>query len=805
MVIKQIFIPLLVILMQFKTFAQSNLWQYVGPKSNHYQYKGLFESVWADKENLNFVLAGSYCGGLFATNNALDEQPIWQNITDNLPYMNFGVSGIVVKPKTNKKTVYISTYTGGGLLTHGFGNGILYTNNGGLTWNEIGPKGKNNFEFPLAGLVSNEDNFSEMAAWYKKDFYVTQDAWKTYKKIELPFHKKADKVEICDVEFAPFENGKIYVATKTYLENKSQLFVSTDFGKSWADITPADVIYDRIEVATIYNPNYKGKYYIAYGNTDVYVRYFNGNNFSPILNGFFVNHIGAKTFWCFEMKVNNVDTSVIYLALTETSRSTDGGKTFKKIGIYNGPNTHADNRGMFLATSTPNGKEDKLYLANDGGISVSNDFESKKNVVFRSINGPGLDANQFWGIDVLQSENLFIAGGTQDNGGFFIKENSESNNIFACGDGYYGLTLNDTLAMVLGNPPSVLLHNTKTKKDQHIYINDKHCEARRPLIKKDSFVYIAYHDIWRANIKDLEKYKFNFIKVSDIPFKKTQQGSIQNREIKALAINKLNSALVAYTNPNWDAEKNEGKLYYCNNLLKEKNEFIDITMLNANAKYDLCRWWQVEWITADSYDKNKFYFIYKDPFSSSNSDVFQFTYYPDSNKANLKLITYNLNRVGFNKVKIDPQTNALYVASNDGVYYLNINNKDTVWKSLNFFPKVLVSDIVFNAYTNTIYASTFARGIWKSQIPNLNSAHLKFNKNTLISEPLKIDGSLKIKSRKKVTVINKLIICGDSKIQLGRKAVFILSKNTTVVNEKNIPINIHHYISKHKTAKVIIN
>ncbi|MBL7918258.1 MAG: hypothetical protein JNM96_07655, partial [Bacteroidia bacterium] len=335
------------------------------------------------------------------------------------------------------------------------------------------------------------------------------------------------------------------------------------------------IIYDRIEVATIYNSKYKGKYYVAYGNTDVYLKYFNGANFSPILNSFFVNHIGAKTFWCFEMKVNNVDTSIIYLALTETSRSTDGGKTFKKIGTYNGPNTHADNRGMFLATSTEKGKEDKLYLANDGGISVSNDFENK--VVFKSLNGPGLEANQFWGIDVLQSENLFIAGGTQDNGGFFIKENSESNNVFACGDGYYGLTVNDTLAMVLGNPPSILLHNTKTKRDQHLYINDKHCEARRPLIKKDSFVYIGYHDLWRAKIKDIEKSNFNFENVSNIPIKTSSNNSIKNRETKAIAISKFNSALIAYANPNWDAEVNDGKLYFCENILDKKKEYIDVT------------------------------------------------------------------------------------------------------------------------------------------------------------------------------------------------------------------------------------
>ncbi len=792
---------IVLLMLVLKAFPQvQGNWKYVGPKSNSYQFKGLFTSVWADENDLNTVMAGSQNGGLFITNNALSESPSWRNMTDNLPYMNFGVSGIVVKKNTGNQEIYISTSLAGGLLNKSFGNGVLHTINGGQTWEHVGPSGKNDHDFPLQGIVANVANQDQMMAFNGADLYITKDAWKTFYSAKLPFHADIQSPDVTEVEYAPYENGTMYACTRTGGKDKAQLFVTRDDGKTWKDITPPEIACERIAISTINDPKYKGKFYCTSGNTAIYLHYFNGKEFSKPLNVQPVTQMAGSSLWCLELKVNQMDTSVIYLSLTETCMSLDGGKTFVKIAYYNGANTHADVRDMIIAKNTPHGKEDKILLANDGGISMNNKL-FYPGVQFKSLNGPGLEANMFWGIDIFQSDSLFVVGGAQDNGGFFIKENQEDNNLANCGDGYYGLVLNDSMALNLGNPPLVLLHNTKHNSNTYIYIPDGNCEVKRPMILRDSFVYFGYHDIWQTRVADLIVGKPQFKNMSQL--KPEKDGDyIKNREIKALCISKFNTALVGYNNPNYSSQNN-GKLYYCPDFFAKHPEYIDVTAINANSKNELCRWWNAEYFSADIYDKNSFYMVYKDPFDHRQSGVFKFTYFPDSNRAELKELTYNLERVGFNKVKVDAQSGVVYVAANNGAFYLDVAKGDTIWKNLNVFPKVIVTDVVFNYHTNQLYVATFGRGVWTNMIPSLNNIEVKISSNKMEKEPVKVDGTLIIGIGKKYTLHSKLILTKGSKIELRKNSKLILTSKNMVRNERNEVVDIGAYLPAKKAAQVI--
>jgi hypothetical protein len=778
-------------------------WEFVGPKSNVYQFKGLFNCVWADTQNLNHVMAGSANAGLFSTNNALSENPVWENITDDLPYMNYGVSSIVCIENTNRKEIYIATYSGGGLLTKNFGNGILRTFNGGKNWEHVGPGDKSDILFPLTGLVANPENQNQMVAFFKKDFYITEDKWKTFRKLELPIYPNIDRIEIADVEFAPFEPGKIYVSTKSYNANKAQILLSGDLGRSWLDITPADLSCSRVAIATVSNRNYKGKFYITAGNQDVFVRYYNGISFSANLNETPVRHLGANSYWCLELEVNDADTSVIYLSLTETSRSSNGGKNFTKIGSYNGINTHADVRGMILPVSTKGGNNDVLLLANDGGISMNNPFGGYYHPQFRNLNGSGLNANQFWGIDVLQSDTFFIAGGAQDNGGFFLKSFAEKNNLHQCGDGYLALILNDSIALVEGNPPNFLHFNFNTSRSTFIPIPDKNSEARRPLLLHDSMVYVAYHDVWRARKSDVVNEKFNFDNISNLPYLTDPEKGIHNREIKGMCISKFNRMLIGYAQPNWDAKMNEGKLFYCKNIRAKEPQFIDITSVTANEQVELCRWSHIESVASDTDNDNTFYVIFKDVFDQRNSEIYKLVYSPSAHQVNLINITYNLNKVGFNKLFIDKTTNVMYVATNDGLYFKNLRSQDSSYQSLHFFPKVLVSDVAINYFTNTLYVATFGRGVWKTQVPSFLNEKSTMRKSQIAQLPLRIDGELAINRYKKLEVKNKLILTKGSKIKLKKGATIILPSSSAVVNENNEKTDIRAYLQMHRNAKLI--
>ncbi len=782
-------------------------WDYVGPKQTSEQVKGLIQSIWVDSTNANFVLAGSACGGLFKTENAMDSIPNWINITESYNGINFGISGIVVKPNSSNKTILVTTEQIGGGMPLIFGNGILKTTNGGLNWQAIGPKGEKENLFPLYGLKANCENDKEMIAYSKHDVYITTDDWETYKKIELPLKNTTEAYHdwsICDVEFAPFETGKFYISTRTYNYYEPKLFVCTNYGSNLEDITPATFKSERIEISTIFLPKFKSKFFIATGWGQVFIQYFNGKKFSPNLNAQPITQTFGGAYWNLEFEVNQIDTTVIYVAMTEVSRSLDGGKTFNTIAGYNAHNTHADVRAMTIANNSINGLNDKLFLANDGGVSF---LQNCKSILWKNLNGSGLNANMFWGIDVAQSDSLFVVGGTQDNGDFILKNNVNYNNVSACGDGYLAAVIDEHSAVAECNAPSIIYWNLK--KQQHHYLNvpDEYFEGKRPITFIDSVVYIGHHDIWRLSKQNLENAITHFEKFTDIPFYKNASESKKNTSIKSFAINK-NSAIVCYSNPNWDDKNNTGKLFFCNNLNSKTQNWIDLTPIAVHGNsLEICRWSEITALTFDSKNTTKFYFISQDVFNQTNSRLFEMNYDVDSNKCRINEITYNLPKLGINKLIIDKYSNLMYAGGNDGVYYRDLITDTLTWHKLNGItnklPNVMVLDLVINYATNTLFVSAYGRGVYETQLlGNFKTATI-ISKNRIEKEPLKIDGNLTIEKKKKITIASKLILTKGSTINLHKGSTLVIENTNLIRNENNEVVLIDNFVKKHKTAKLV--
>ncbi|MGE0568082.1 MAG: WD40/YVTN/BNR-like repeat-containing protein [Bacteroidia bacterium] len=773
-------------------------WEYFGPKSNHYQYKGLIQSIWFDKDNLDYVLAGSASAGLFRTYNAKDSIPNWINITQSISEYNYGISGIVVDKENKREIIYIATRSIGGVIGGSLGNGIYVTYDGGNSWQNIGPRGVTKFDFPLLGIKSSERNKGKMLAFKERNLYKTQDGWDSWIETKLPFDVDS-KSEISDVYFDPFDDNTIYLCTKVYLSKTSAIYKSNDFGNTWSDITPEHIKAERI--ALDFNYSKKNCFYLAFGTHDFNLTYFNGEKYSAPLLNIPLQQIAGSAYWCFEFGVDKKDTNNIIVASTEISMSRDGGKTFRKIGYYNGLNTHADVRDLQLE-NTDEGLI--TVVANDGGVSSGKGFGKIQTNYFQNLNGEGLYANQFWGISTMNSGNEIIAGGAQDNGHFIMSEKEEMNNVNACGDGYLSFVINDTLSINECNPPFLLLQNHKTKRITHLKVNDQNMEARRPIISLDSTIYIGYHDVWKIKVGDILKGNTTFSNVSSIPIFSNEKG-VQNREIKAMTINKFGQCLIAYSNPNYDSKENNGKIFFCMNLQSKKPDFIDITSKVANEKLELARWWTPESFAAHPNRKNIFYLIYRDPFVFTNSNVYQLEYLPDSNQVNLTDITYNLPKVGYNKIVVDNSVNELYVLSNDGLFHMNVADIDTVWKRIAFPHKVPLSDIVFNEHLARTYIATFGYGIWQGPLLSFNNTSVIIKKSQTFNNVYRIDGVLKIKRKRRLKIKSDLVITTGSKIILGNKSILEISKESSVINQYGKKISIEDFVEKSKKSKLIIN
>ena len=776
--------------------------QYIGPNRLNAQVKGMITAVWSHSLNPDFVLAGSATGGLFKCENATDSIPHWQCITDPFDGPVMGISDIVVKSGTNNKELFISTCSKSA-LSKAYGNGILHSDDGGKKWKHVGPGNTEDFNFSLNGLVMNPENENEMLAYDSHSVYFTSDNWKSHKVIDLNLNKNDRDVSLCDVEFAPFENGKFYACTRTNNKYEAKVFVIENYGSKVIDRSPANVKSERFEISTIQDPHYKGRFYVALGWIHVYVQYFNGSDYSGNLNAKPVNQVYAGAYWNFELSVNQKDTNVMYLSMTETSRSLDGGKTFQHLSIYNGLNTHADNRAQILIQHSLKGMNDRLILGNDGGVSVG--LSSNEQFNWRNLNGTGLNVNQFWGISVLQSDSLFLAGGTADNGGFIFWKGQEINSMGACGDGYLTQVVGKDEAIVQCNTPSILYHDLKNKRSVYLNVTDARFDGKRPMCMHDSFVYVGYINCWRISQRELMAGKTNFTQFSNIPDIKNRTGGIRNGALKAMKIGPLNEGLMAYKDPNWGDVENNGKFFHCMDL--KKNIWNDITNEAVCNGFAICQWSEINVVEFDGKTPNKFYLVSRDVNDQSNSRLFSMQFVSDSGKYALKEIGKGLPKAGINDICIDRFSRVMYLATDVGIYYSDMNSDSLQWNlyGSDYFPtRAMVFDLEINQVNNKMYAGTFGRGIWSFQLISMGNENKFFRKNTSIQSTTKLDGKISVGRKRKLIIDSKLIISTKTRIHLKRNAQLIVANKDLIRNEANEFVDVERFIKKEKHAKVLI-
>ena len=318
-------ITLLIFLQAYSSFAQYK-WSYVGPSTHPEQVKGMVKAVWSDPDHPEIVLAGSSCGGLFLSQDATSAVPHWRCINDDLQRMNFGISDVVVVPGTEHSKIFISTCSRSGVVDP-YGAGIWMTEDGGKVWQHVGPGNERDLNFPMDGLVMNSENQNEMIAYAPRSLYITRDAWKTFEEVKGGFDANDKDLSITDAQFAPFEAGKFYIGTRTNNKYTAQVLMYESYGNRVKDITPADIRSERAEIAVLHQPRFKGKFYVACGWVECYVKFFNGKEYSLPLNAQPITQTFAGAYWNLEFAVSERDTSVMYLSMTETSRSTNSSRS----------------------------------------------------------------------------------------------------------------------------------------------------------------------------------------------------------------------------------------------------------------------------------------------------------------------------------------------------------------------------------------------------------------------------------------------------------------------------------------------
>lgn len=406
-------------------------WESIGPDSFPTQQIGYVNAIWASPTDSNYILAGSEYGGLFKSTNGGKN---WINITDNSAFSNgwVRIEQIAVNP-LNPNTIYLGTS----------GAGLLKSYDAGLHWQR-----------EYVARTGNKDDFQS-----SKKIFFRPDTLRLYAlKNDSVFTCSNDAVSsthdwinitptgnplLCrwrDVVFRPGNLSEFFISNGLGSDKYYQgIYRSTDSMGVYTEITtaangfpnstfPSGIIDDTSwAFMKLAMPESDTLYIFAYAmnsKANLYKYSISGNNFIEVyhdLPNATGNHSGKGEFIVSNgATTNNMNRRSIYYGWDVPYHSYNGGLTFNPIGLYDGAPTHGDIRGMFLqqASNSLHGKDDRLFIATDGGVSKKpegvDDSVSNSGYASIDISGKGLTCGEFNGF--YASELGLTIGGTMHNG-----------------------------------------------------------------------------------------------------------------------------------------------------------------------------------------------------------------------------------------------------------------------------------------------------------------------------------------------------------------------------------------------------
>ncbi|MEN9699133.1 MAG: hypothetical protein RLZZ301_331 [Bacteroidota bacterium] len=362
---------------------------------------GRTRAICIDRTNNNRVWAGGVSGGLFVSNN---KGNYWERV---VPYITSGGNPFISSmTMTNDNVLYVAT----GSSAEGWGgNGVWYSADFGATWDVIPGTGSCN-----EVVSSDADNYVWMA---------TASGLKKWKLGDASMTSVTAGTGGC-FSLAISKDGQViigaYGSNKTYVSENGGANFTDKSGSSASGNVPTGAALIEYAISPIKNSANKYSLYATRTNSNLlsmHVSHDNGATWTQFVgasgppNEFDIYRdqgtynsilsvdptnperlfIGGIDVWQWQQTVNNPPS---------------GG--FEKISLwFANPSSpvyvHADNHEMKFDANN------RLYVGNDGGIGITNNFGETWFPANR-----GYNVTQFYGIAFDCSGR--VMGGAQDNG-----------------------------------------------------------------------------------------------------------------------------------------------------------------------------------------------------------------------------------------------------------------------------------------------------------------------------------------------------------------------------------------------------
>ena len=686
-------------------------WIFTGPFSSSYATMppaninglGRCDRIAFHTSNPAIVFVGTPMGGLWKTTNYGTS---WTCLTSFLPIA--GVSGVVVD-WSNPNIIYILTGNGDdqnitatvpGIFSSA---GVFKTTDGGVNWRRVTmPWGSSTNGIAPYQIKQSPRFPNKIVVASSFGLFKSSNGGSTWSTIYT--------VPCTDIDFVPGTDtfyaavlGPINQPIKR-INNTTGGITNISFGAA-ANI-PIPTVPNRISLAvtnTTVAANLELVYIFAGPVTGS--RVFNGlfkTNSSGFIslktntpNLFDLNNDGAGGFdqsWydnCIAVKPTDGNTFLTGGAAI--FKSIDGGTTIKNSGSYSEvaarydllKYVHADIHDLAY-----NPLNNYLYVAGDGGMSYSTD----DGATWANIS-TGLTTSMFYDIAGLESNQYAILGGLQDNGNKYRGTNSFDFTHIGAFDGYNSAISPSNTARGYYSANQFLLRTDNLGSGIGGGINPVtaagqwHWRMNTDLLNGD-FVYASTENtdsIFTSNNAGASWFR-------------KQLGGGQ-REIINCPSNANRMYIIGGINfPGWSLRRtdNQGASWTTNLLtnpglpspLTDFASDIEVSPTNSNLVF-----LSFAGFTAG----NKI-------FLSANAG------------ADWVNITYNLPILPVLSLAVDNNDN-VYAGTDYGVY-VKLNSAGTWYFYANKLPRTSINDLMINRTNGLLYAATYGRGIWRTNVVN---------------------------------------------------------------------------------------
>jgi photosystem II stability/assembly factor-like uncharacterized protein len=679
----------------------------------------------------NTMWVGVAQGGVWKTYN---HGQSWIPLTDkSLPILR--VSDIAVDPN-HPDTMYVSVgdyaYLGVALdlddrnrHTH-YGMGVYKTTDAGQTWQ---PTGLTFQQLGRDGSLTrrvfvNPQNSQELLAagiFGVRKSYDGGQSWSP----------RLDSL-IWDIEQSP-ANPNVLYASSAYVHNLraggAALLKSTDFGESWtllnSGIPARDV--QRVEIAiSSADTNYvyavacgldRG-FYGVWRSTDAGQSWnlqASAAQGSPnILHWYQGNGSGGQGTYDLVLLVDPQDRDKVYAGGINLWGSEDGGQTWNGASYWVadfGPSVHADQH--FLAH---NPLDDRFYLCNDGGLARTRQIEIgswDSALIDPGYTWPtrwedisdGIEVRSFYRLGISAGHPSLLVAGSQDNGTSFKDGGGNWTNVTG-GDGMECLLHpSDARYLYTSAQYGSIYRSTDGGSNFRYIVRDIRQQGADQGEWTTPFafapgdpqtLYAGYGQVWRSTNEGDDWSPIS----SFAPVPGT--GTVPPASALAVAPSDAQTLYVAkrivhsLNAPSTLWRTTDGGNNWTN-ITAGLPDSLYFTYLTVDDDDPLTLWVSLKGFQAGAK-------VYK---STDGGDSWQ-------------NISYNLPNLPANCIVHQPGSddNIVYVGMDRGVYYLS--DTASQWELYSeYLPNVIVSELEVNPTSGKLYAATFGRGVWVSDLANL--------------------------------------------------------------------------------------